>query len=120
MPTIHELAKEHFRSLRGELQSIEVEELGGARVYYYQRLKGSEVARLVPFINMANPNRSDYELVFEAFAVAARDETGAPLFTQVNKGEIREAWDWELVSSLVDRMGVLRQIFVADEDTKKN
>lgn len=120
MPTLHELGHEHFRNKRGELLSIEVEELGGARLYYYARLKGSEVARLVPFINMADPTLSDYALVFEAFAVAARDEKGVPLFTSVNKHEISELWDWELVSTLVDRMGVLTQIFLADDDAKKN
>lgn len=122
MSSIHDKAKAHFRGLRGELQSIEVPELGeGTKVYYYQKLTGAEMVEILPLINVVDPAKSDYRVVFKLFAAAARYETGKKLFTSVNYQELEDEWDFDLVNDLVGRMGLAdRNIFGASDAAKKN
>ncbi len=105
---------------RGDLQSVAIPEFGPeARVYYFQRLNGREMAQLFPFVDWEEPNNTSREIYFEAFGVAARDESGAKLFNGTNWQQLRDTWDFDLVVRLVEQMGVLRQLFATGNDAKK-
>ncbi len=119
MPSIHELAHRHFDELRGELKSVDVPELGpDVKIYFYSRFQAREVVDVIPFIDMDDLANSDYRAVLKLFFFAARDEKGARLFSAVNEHEIAEKWDFKLVNDLVNRMGLLDNLFGNELDAE--
>lgn len=118
--SIHEAAKQHSEQKRGELQSIPIPEFGeGFAIYYYRYLTGAELVELLPFVNWDDPRDTDQRILFEALALAARDESGNRLFNATNKHQIARDWDFLLVERIVLEMGILAQIFEGAATTAK-
>lgn len=116
MSTLHELARAHYERERGELLHVSAPELGeDSRIYFYRWPTGEEVTELLPLAAGA-----DYHFVLKAFAVMARDEKGARLFTKTNEHEVGKQWHYPLVYRLVEEMGVADRIAELAETAKKN
>lgn len=116
--TIHEAAADYLAAKRGALQYVEVSELGDQRIYYFGYLNGEELVELAPHV-FSGGEPGGISMYLEAFAICARNESGAKIFNEVNRHEVYTRWDPWLVQRIVEQMGVLDAGQEIEAETKK-